>query len=262
MDAITLTTATGVNLFSLLATVLWYSLRVGAMFQVLPFIGGHGIPLRARLILILALAAIFSSFLPAPPAAAVDALTALAVVRELAIGVAIGLMIRLAFEAGILAGQIISQDMALSFATMTDPANQSSMSVVSLWFFIVFGLMFFTLDTHLALITLLSDSFRVQPIGVPLADPQALLNSVPAFVPAILRTSILITLPVTVALLSVHIIVGVLSKAAPQFNPIQIGMPIALLVGLLLLAALAQELLSPIRALFLEALTAARAVTG
>ncbi|MBV2210356.1 MAG: flagellar biosynthetic protein FliR [Thermomonas sp.] len=262
MDTITLTTATGINLFALFSTVLWYSLRVGAMLQVLPFVGGRGIPLRARLLLILVLSAMMASFLPAPPAATVSALTTLSVLRELAIGAAIGLMIRLAFEAGNLAGQFISQDMALSFATMTDPANQSSMSVVSLWFFITFGLMFFTLDAHLALISLVADSYRAVPIGVALPDTQAFLARVPEFVPVILRASVLISLPVTVALLSVHIIVGVLARAAPQLNPIQIGMPVALLMGLFLLAALAQELLGPIRALFMEAFQAARAVTG
>lgn len=262
MDAVTLVTAHGIDLLALLGTVLWHSIRIGAALQVLPFIGGRSMPQRARLILTLAIAAVLSSLLPLPPPARVDAMTALNVLREFAVGAAIGLVLRLAFEAGALAGHFISQDMALSFATMTDPANQSQMSVLSLWFYLVFGLVFFTLDGHLVLVQLLLDSYRMQPIGSPFADFSAFLAVVPGFFPAVLRTAVLLSLPVTVALLAVNIVMGVLSRAAPQFNPIQIGMPLALLVGLALLVVLARELLGPVQALFGQAFEAARAVTG
>ena len=85
---------------------------------------------------------------------------------------------------------------------------------------------------------------------------------VPGFFPTVLRTAVLLSLPVTVAMLAVNIVVGVLSRAAPQFNPIQIGMPLALLVGLLLLMVLVRELLPPVEALFGQAFEAARAITG
>ena len=151
MDDVTFISAQGVNLFAMLGTVLWHSIRIGAALQVLPFVGGQGMPARARLIITLAVSAALSGMLPVPPPAAVDALTALNVLREFAIGISIGMVLRLAFEVGILAGQFISQDMALSFATMADPANQSQMSVLSVWFYLCFGLIFFTLDAHLAL---------------------------------------------------------------------------------------------------------------
>ena len=262
MDTVTLTTADGVNLFAMLATVLWHAIRIGAALQVLPAIGGNGMPRRARLILTLALAASLSTLLPAPPQAAVDAMTALNVVREFAIGIAIGLMLKLAFEAGTLAGEFVSQGMGLSFATMADPLTDAHVPVLSHWFFLVFGLVFFTLDAHLALVKLLLDSYHAQPIGAPIADMHAFLSSVPAFFSTALRAGVLLALPVTVALLAVNIVFGVLSRAAPQLNPLQIGMPVALLLGLALLVVLARELLGPVQALFGQAFEAARAVTG
>lgn len=261
MDTVTLTTADGLNLFGMLATVLWHSIRIGAAMQVLPAIGGKGMPVRARMLVVLVLAAALGGVLPPPPPASVDAVTALNVLREYAIGVSIGLVFRLAFEAGTLAGEFASQGMALSFATMTDPANQNQVPVLSSWFFLVFALVFFSLNGHLALIQLLVDSYRAQPIGKPLADLPGLLAVVPSFFPVVLRAAVLISLPVTVAMLAVNIMVGVLSRAAPQLNPIQIGMPLALLVGLALLVVLARDLLDPVQALFGQAFEAARAVT-
>jgi len=123
MDAVTLTTSDGLNLFGMLGTVLWHMLRIGAAFQVMPVFGGRTLPMTARLLLTIALAAAISTVLPAPPAAAVDAATVLNVIREFAVGIAIGLILRLAFEAGQLAGEMVSQGMGLAFATLADPLS-------------------------------------------------------------------------------------------------------------------------------------------
>lgn len=262
MDAVTLATATGVDLFGMLGTVLWHVIRIGAVLQVLPMVGGRTLPARVRLILALALAATLSGLLPAPPAAAVDAATALAVVREFAVGVAMGLMLRLAFEAGRLAGELASQGMGLSFATMADPLSNASSPVLSQWFFLVFGLVFFTLDGHLALVHVLLDSYHALPVGTALPDTHAMLATVPLFFATVLRAGVLLALPVMMALLAVNLAFGVLARAAAQLNPIQIGLPVALLVGLLLLYLLVRHLQGPVQGLFEQAFAAMRAVTG
>lgn len=262
MDTVTLTTASGVNLFGLLDTVLWHALRIGAAVQVLPVLGGRGMPARARLIVTLALAGAISSVMPAPPPMGFDAPTVLGVVREFTVGIAIGLMLRLAFEAGQLAGELVSQGMGLSFATMADPLSGASSPVLSQWFYLVFALLFFTLDGHLALVRLLADSYSGLPIGAALPDTHALLAAVPAFFSTCLRAGVLLALPVMMALLAVNIAFGVLARAASQLNPMAIGLPVSLLVGLLLLMLLSRELQGPVQQLFDDAFTAARGLTG
>lgn len=261
MDPVTATTVDGLNLFGMLAAVLWHVLRVGAALQVLPMIGGRGMPVRARMILALALSAAMSTLLPEPPPAAVDAATVLNVLREFAVGIAIGLILRLAFEAGQLAGELISQGMGLSFATMADPLSGASSNVLSQWFFLVFGLLFFTLDGHLALVNLLADSYRALPIGASLGDINVFLAKVPAFFGTCLRVGLLLALPVMMALLASNLAFGVLSRAAAALNPIAIGLPVSLLVGLVLLALLARELQGPVQRLLEDAFLAARALT-
>jgi flagellar biosynthesis protein FliR len=44
MDPVTATTVDGLNLFGMLAAVLWHLLRIGAALQVLPMVGGRGMP--------------------------------------------------------------------------------------------------------------------------------------------------------------------------------------------------------------------------
>lgn len=262
MDPATATTIDGLNLFAMLGTVLWHLLRIGAALQVLPMIGGRGMPMRARLILAVALSATISTVLPEPPRAAVDATTVLSVFREMTVGVAIGLVLRLAFEAGQFAGELISQGMALSFATLADPLSGASSTVLSQWFFLIFGLLFFTLDGHLALVTLLVDSYAALPIGAPLADLQGFLAALPTFFGTCLRAGLLLALPVMMALLASNLAFGVLSRAASAMNPIVVGIPVALVTGLVLLALVARELQGPIQQLLEDAFLAARALTA
>jgi flagellar biosynthetic protein FliR len=262
VDTVSLASMAGVDLFGMLSTVLWYALRIGAALQVLPVVGGRGIPARARLILTLALSAAMSTVLPTPPPMAVDSATALGVLREFTVGVAIGLMLRMAFEAGQLAGELVSQGMGLSFATMADPLSGASSPVLSQWFYLAFALLFFIVDGHLALVVLLADSYGGLPIGAALPDVHALVSAVPAFFGACLRAGALLALPVMMALLSVNIAFGVLARAAAQLNPMAIGLPVSLLVGLMLLMLLMRELETPVRLLFDDAFAAARALTG
>ncbi len=261
MDPVTATTVDGLNLFGMLAAVLWHLLRIGAALQVLPMVGGRGMPVRARMILALALSAAMSTLLPEPPPAAIDAATVLNVLREFSVGIAIGLILRLAFEAGQFAGELISQGMGLSFATMADPLSGASSNVLSQWFFLVLGLLFFALDGHLALVNLLVESYRALPIGAPLGDINAFLAKVPAFFGTCLRAGLLMALPVMMALLATNLAFGVLSRAASALNPIAIGLPVSLLVGLVLLSLLARELQGPVQRLFEDAFLAARALT-
>ena len=262
METVSLTTMAGVDLFAMLGAVLWYALRVGAALQVLPVVGGRGIPARARLITTLALSAALATVMPAPPPMGIDAATVLGVVREFSLGVAIGVMLRLAFEAGRLAGELVSVGMGLSFATMADPLSGTSSPVLSQWFYLAFALLFFIVDGHLALVNLLADSYGGVPIGAPLPDVHALASAVPAFFGACLRAGVLLALPVMMALLAVNIAFGVLARAASQLNPIAVGLPVSLLAGLTLLMLLMRGIEAPVRQLFDDAFLAARALTG
>ncbi|GAB6197047.1 flagellar biosynthetic protein FliR [Lysobacter xanthus] len=262
MDVVTLTTADGLNLFGMLAKVLWYALRIGAAIQALPMVGGRGIPARSRLVLTIAISAALAQLLPEPPPAGINAATVLAVAREFAMGIAIGLMLRMAFEAGEVAGQLVSQGMGLANATLANPSSGEASPVVAQWFFLSFGLVFFAVDGHLALVQLLFDSYASMPVGAAIPDWPGFVSSVPEFFGVALRTGLLLALPVTMALLAVNVAVGVLSRAASQLSPMSLGFPVALLVGLALLMVLARELQGPVQRLFEAAFLAARALTG
>ncbi|MFC4727319.1 flagellar biosynthetic protein FliR [Coralloluteibacterium thermophilus] len=257
MDAVTATVIDGSQLFAMLATIVWTLLRVGALFMVAPLIGTPAVSVRVRLVLSVAIAVVLTPLIPAPPLAQLDAATVLNVLREMAIGAAMGFLLKLVFEAGALAGELVAQGMALSFAQMSDPMRGVSSGVVGQWFYIAFGLLFFAANGHIALIDLLLGTYRTLPIGAPLPDVHALLQAAPMLMSQVLRVGVSIALPVMIAMLAVNVSFGVLSRASPALNTIAIGLPGALLVGLFLLTALVGQLAAPVQALFDEAFRAA-----
>ena len=263
MDTATRVVIDGQQAFGMISALLWVALRVGALLMAMPLIGTRAIPARIRVMAALALSLALAPLLPPPPPwQGLDAATVLSVARELALGVAMGFVLRLMFEAGALAGELVSQGMGLSFAQMSDPLRGTSSGVVAQWFYLAFGLLFFASDGHLAMVTLLVRSYQALPLAAPWPDAQAMLAVVPDLFTQVLRGGLTLALPVMVALLACNLAFGVLARAAPALNPIQLGLPVAVLMGLFLLAVLAGELAAPLRALLDTAYGAAARVTA
>lgn len=262
MDAATAMTLDGQRLFGVLGDVLWTLLRVGGLMMAAPLIGTRAVPVRVRLIFSASLALALTPLLPAMPDTGIDAAMVLNATREMALGVAMGFLLKLAFEAGAMAGELISQGTGLSFATLADPLRGQNTAVLGQWFYLAFGLLFFTMDGHLALIEMLMDSYRALPIGTPLPDPVATLQLVPEFFGQVLRAGVLLALPVMMALLAVNLVFGVLGRAAAALNPIALGLPAALLLGLVLLIPLISQIAEPVQGLFNAAFDTAAALTG
>lgn len=262
MDAATQMVIDGQRAFAMVGAVLWTMLRIGALLTAMPLIGSRAVPARVRVMLAGTLALALAPILPPVPAwQGFDAAVVLGVARELAIGLAIGFLLRLIFEAGALAGELVSQGTGLSFAQMSDPLRGVTSGVISQWFYLGFGLLFFAANGHLALVQLLVDSYHAVPVGTALPDPQAFAETAPAFMLQVLRGGVLLALPLMVAMLAVNLAFGALAKAAPALNPIQLGLPVSVLLGLFLLAMLAGEMGPPVQRMFDAAFDAARQLT-
>lgn len=258
MDSATQMAIDGQQAFALIGTTLWTMLRIGAMVMAMPMLGTRTVPARVRAMLAIALSVALAPVLPPLPAwNGFDAATVLGIARELAIGTCLGFLFRLIFEAGAMAGEMVAQGTGLAFAQMNDPLRGGSSGVIGQWFYLLFGLLFFTANGHLALISLLMDSYRALPPGTAVPDPHALAAMAPSLALQIFRGALSLALPLTVAMLAVNLAFGVLARAAPALNPIQLGLPVSLLLGILLLAMLAGEMAPPVQRLFDAAWNAA-----
>ena len=145
----------------------WPILRVGGFVLAAPTVSEGVIPPRIKIVMSLALAFLMAPLVQVPAALSIfSAAGMLAAVQELLIGVAIGMVVQLAFEALTFAGQTISMTMGLGFATLVDPQRGANTTVLGQMFMIFGMLTYLALNGHLVLLGAFAESFRTLPIGV------------------------------------------------------------------------------------------------
>lgn len=216
-----------------LAQYLWPFVRIGACFMVAPVFGAHFVPARVRLLLAIAVTLIVAPLVPPPSVAPFSIEGALLTVHQLLIGVAIGFVLQLIFDALALGGQLISNAMGLSFAFNVDPLRGASTPVLGQLYMILVTLTFLALNGHLMLIEMLAHGFTTLPLASSSFDAGALW-SVSAWGTQLFAGALKVALPGMTALLVVNLAFGVMSRAAPTLNLFAVGFPVTLVFGLVI----------------------------
>ena len=231
----------------LVGRLWWPSLRIGGFVLAAPIASEVAIPSRVKIVLTLALAFVLAPLAPVPAALSVfSAAGLLTAVQELLIGIAIGMVMQLAFDGLTFAGQTISMSMGLGFATLIDPQRGASVPVLGQIVSIMGILSYLAINGHLVLLGALANSFRTLPIGAANIDTNSrlcmsssvdkdFLLAVATWGARIFETGLLVALPAMIALVIVNMALGVVARAAPQLNLFGIGFTITLLCGFFVL---------------------------
>ncbi len=205
--------------------------RVAALIGTAPIISDSGAPPTVKIGLSVLITIVIAPTLPAMAAVDVVSLSGLAlIVRQLLIGAALGLTLRMVFAAVSYAGDVIGLQMGLGFAQLFDPQHNEQTPVVGTFLGYLAGLTFLALNGHLILIGVVAESFTAWPIDGPsilALDWYALLLEAGMMFALALH----LALPVIAALLLTNVALGVLMRSAPQLNLFAIGFPITLLIG-------------------------------
>jgi flagellar biosynthetic protein FliR len=156
----------------------------------------------------------------------------LLVTQQLVIGLSLGFAVRLVFAAVEFAGEIIGLQMGLNFAGFFDPLSASTATATSRFFGTMVTWLFIVINGHLLVIAALAQSFVAFPVG---PEPFAFLHRMQPHLwgSEIFATGLWIALPLVTMLLFVNLVLGTISRVAPQINVFAIGFPVTLGVGLL-----------------------------
>ena len=223
------------QLFSWLQTGLLVLARVASMLMLAPVFGERGVPQTVRLMLVLALSVLILPLVPAgTPMVIFSAAWFSAMLQQVLIGIAMGLTLRLIFEAFALAGELIANSMGLGFAQLADPVRGVSTPIVGQFLIIVASLMFVASGAHLTLIEGLVDSFRTQPVAETTLNLAAIRLMID-WAGSLFAGGVQLAAPVLAAMLAVNLAIGVLGRSAPTINLMAVGFPLTLVLGLLML---------------------------
>ena len=225
-----------------LATAIWPFARVLGMLLVDPALGHGAIPLRIKIALAVALTVVLTPTIgPLPEIDPASAAGLLVLLQQVVIGASLGFALRIVFAGIELAGRLTGMQMGLEFGLLQAPQHAPEVPVLGNFLVLVALLFFFAIDGHLVVISILGDSFRVLPVGVP---NDLTLGWVMLFEwgGMIFLYAFLLALPLTAALLFTHLTFGIFSRGGMQFDMFAVGLPLSIGVGLLMLGLLLPSL--------------------
>jgi flagellar biosynthetic protein FliR len=237
-----------------LSPVLWPFLRVLALFSVVPVFSQRAIPLRARIGLAFFVALCAQAMLTGQPVIDLNGREALGVAaQQVAVGMAIGFAVRFVFAAVELGGEIIGLQMGLNFASFFDPASGGQISAVGRFYSNLSLLLFVVINGHLVVLMAVVKSFERFPTDGSFLQSLAQMRLYELGT-ALFASAFWIALPLIALLTFVNLVMGFISRIAPQMNIFAVGFPVTLTVGLAGIAATLPMLEQPLLNLLQQAI--------
>ncbi len=235
----------GINIDELIAPLLalWLPfVRILAFLHFCPVFEQRALPRKIRIALALLLSILITPMLDNNVVLR-ELMTADALLltgEQILWGLLFGQMLNWVFWTLQAAGAILSMNMGLGMAVMNDPTNGSSTMVISQIIFAFTMLLFFCLDGHLLLLTVLYKGFVYWPIGQAIND--LTLRTVTTGVAWLLTGALLLALPTVFIMLIVQGTFGLLNRISPTLNLFALGFPIGMLFGLFCLLLLSSNI--------------------
>ena len=222
---------------AMLPALMLASIRPGAAFLAAPIFGAPQVPVLLRFILAVAVGVpsilVATIVLPSGGMASVAGFAL--IIGEIIIGLALGFALQIGFAATSIAGEAMGNAMGLGFAATIDPMSGSGTPAIGQVLTILATLLFLAMDGHLAFITIIVESYRMLPVGGGLLSARS-VEAVINLGGAMFAASVVLALPVVTGVILIQLVMALLARSAPALNLFAVGLPAALLGGLVLFA--------------------------
>jgi flagellar biosynthesis protein FliR len=210
--------------------------RFSSLFMAVPIFSHANIPMSLKAAMAFFFTVVFYDSLP-PLQIPLDSLTmTVAILGEMLFGLAVGIILQLAYHVITFAGGQISFMMGFSLASAIDPQSGVSMPIINQFLSLVALMILLAADLHHWIILLASASIATVPLGGFMVTPE-LFRYIMHGMLNMFVVGFMIAFPITALSMLADVIFGMLMKTMPQFNLLVIGMPIKIGVAFLVLMA-------------------------
>lgn len=210
--------------------------RIGAILMLLPVFSEDAVPGRIRLFIALAVAlGMFGLLEPAAAGVSDDQLAGLLVV-EILIGLALGMLVRIMFFAAAMAGSIISVQMGLSSALISDPALGGQSALLAKFVLVSAAVVCLAMNVHHLWIRSIIESYNAFPVG-SLPNTEDFAQLATTAVQRSMEVALGLAAPFLVFGIVFNAVLGLANRLAPQIQVFFIGLPANILAGLALFSA-------------------------
>ena len=226
-----------------------YLARTGAMLMLMPLIGtgasfyGYKVSLVASVTLVL-----FTS--QGIPLVVTDSWVhfGLLLMREMVIGVALAFIFHLVVMGLRVGSEMVGNEMAFTMANSVDPASGESMPLLSRMNETLFFLTLLAMNGHHWIMRALSESYERAPVG-SMEYGGNLPDLITTLFTQLFSAGLAFAAPIVVLLMMISLTIGLIARAVPQVNILEMGFSLRVAGGLT-----AVGLLSPTMAPAMDAL--------
>lgn len=226
--------------FTAYAAFLLVLCRLTAFMVVAPFFSFRQAPVLVKIGLGLLLAYLifpFVSFetLEVTRGTAAGFLYLLLVIKETLVGLALGFVASLIFQAVVTAGQLMDLESGFAFANLLDPQTGTETTLLGEYLNVLALLLFLELNGHHQLLQALLQSFALIPLGTA-AFTEPLVASVVRIFGGVFALAFRIAAPLIIVLLVSDVTLALLARTVPQLNVFILGFPLKAGLGILVLS--------------------------
>ena len=236
-----------------IATVWLVAIRIGTIFLLTPLFALGGVPVRVRVLFVLALSLTLVTAIAPATTAVLNTPGGLfiAAISEVFIGGLLAFGVFTAFAAFQLAGRIMDMQLGFGVASLIDPSTRAPTPLLGTLLNFTALVVFFAIDGHHMIIRGIAFSLERIPPGTPLPniEPAALV----AQFGSMFVYALMLAAPVVFVVLMVDIAMSVMARTMPQMNMFIVSLPLKIMVGLATLA-ISLHYLNPVMARIFETL--------
>jgi len=211
--------------------------RLAAIVMLIPGIGETFVPARIRLALAFTLALVLfpvvGGAVPALPAQVSG--VAFAIIKETAIGLMIGTILRIFISSLAAAGEIVSIQTTLGFAQTANPTQAAPSTTLGTFLGLMGLVLIMSTNLHHLFLSAIVRSYTIFPFTrtMPVADAGALAIQT---VSKAFALGVQLAAPVIAFSLIFNIATGLVGRVMPQFQIFFVSSPLMILLGLSIFA--------------------------
>jgi flagellar biosynthetic protein FliR len=221
----------------LIPTFMLAVCRVAGLFLLMPFFADAGVPMRIRALLAAGLTLLIVGQVP-PVGYDFPTLPALAIGMgmELAIGLAMGLVVSVMFAGLSMGARLISQQTGMALANVFDPTSNANTPILGQLYTLIATVIFLGINGHLMALQAVIGSFKTIPLMGAKLQP-GVVEMLGKMMHGCFVIGIKVAAPALTALLLASVALGFLQRTVPQLNILAVGFPIRQLTGLFMMVA-------------------------
>jgi flagellar biosynthesis protein FliR len=208
--------------------------RIGGLLAALPVLSGRTVPMKVKVALVLVLGAALAPVIRLPAIPYDPAVFAAGLIAETAIGLTIGLAVRLFFGALELAGELVGVQMGFGVVQLFDPTTSHQTSLMAQFYTLTASLVFLSLNAHMLIVATIVSSYEAIPVfGASL--PSGLGDEILRLSQQMFTIALKLSAPVLVTILLINILLAILGRAVSQINVFVLSFPVTIAGGLAVL---------------------------